>query len=237
MSRGAGRLMVAVLGALRVASGPLAFSEIAIGMYGSRTVTRSWRGRRRQVVLPSGDAANLRRALRGLVRRGDVVLVGDDALPESARRPPGTRYALSDRSTGNEARPANEVTSPSLLPEPVVAGALPANDVALEPPGAAVSAACRHEAPEVEPQERRIHLARRARGPVEPLGPPCRSESAALPHRVRPPDEAKSPATRQSLTAADRRFLDFLARTALRVAAEEARLAPGPDRKNPSTET
>ena len=65
MSRGPGRLMVAVLGVLRAASGPLAFSEIAIGMYGSR------------VALPAGDTANLRRALRGLVQRGDGLRARD----------------------------------------------------------------------------------------------------------------------------------------------------------------
>lgn len=121
MSRGHGRMMGTILGALRAASGPLAFSEIAIGIYGSRTVTRSRRGRRQLVVLPVGDASNLRRALRGLVRRGDVVVVGDDVPRESARRPHQVRFAVSDRSTGNERRPANDVTG-------VVLASMPAND-------------------------------------------------------------------------------------------------------------
>lgn len=125
--------MVTILGALRAASGPLAFGEVAIGIYGSRTVTRSWRGRPRRVVVPARDTSNLRRALRGLVRCGAIVVVGDDDdFPESARRPHGTRYTVSDRSTGNARRTANAVTSSSLPPEPVVARERLANDLGLD---------------------------------------------------------------------------------------------------------
>jgi hypothetical protein len=242
VSRGAGRLMVAILGALRNASEPLAFGEIATGIYGSRIVTRSWRGRLRRVVVPAGDTANLRRALCGLVRRGDIVVVGDDALPESARRPHGTRYAVSDRCTGNEGRPANDLITSTLPPEPTIPRGLPANDVALELRGAPASAASRHDAPEVAPQEPPVHHASRARTPVASSEPPRRRPALpALPpgstHRARPPNEANRTAARQSLTPAERRFLDFLARTALRVAAEEAKLAAGSDHKNLSTET
>jgi hypothetical protein len=125
-------MMVAILGALRAASASLGFSEIAIGIYGGRTATRIRRGRRRKVVVPAGDTANLRRALRGLVRRGDIVVVSDDALPECAGRPHGTRYTVSDPSTGNEKWPANDVTSSALPPEPVVDCGLPAKDVVLD---------------------------------------------------------------------------------------------------------
>jgi len=118
VSRGRGRVMVALLGALRAASGPLAFNEVAIGMNGSKTVTRFRRGRPRRVVVPAGDTASLRRALRGLVRRGDVVVIVDDVFPKSARRPDATRYAVSDRCTGNVDASANEVTCPSLPPKP-----------------------------------------------------------------------------------------------------------------------
>jgi hypothetical protein len=121
--------MTAIVGALRAARDPLAFGELAIGVYDSKIVARSRQVRRRQVAIPHGDVSNLRRALRGLIRDGDVVVVGSDALRDS-EQPSGKRYALSDRSTGNEGRSATPPTPLSVQPEPLAGSRRAANDVA-----------------------------------------------------------------------------------------------------------
>jgi hypothetical protein len=99
MSRGPGRLMIDVCGALSAAAGPLTFADIATTVYGSRTVTRYTGGRRRHAEVPDGDASNLRRAIKSLLRSGKVVEVR--AALEAGGRRGQIRYDLSDRSTWN----------------------------------------------------------------------------------------------------------------------------------------
>ncbi len=230
MSRGRGRVMVALLGALRAASGPLAFNEVAIGMNGSKTVTRFRRGRPRRVVVPAGDTASLRRALRGLVRRGDVVVIVDDVFPKSARRPDATRYAVSDRCTGNVDASANEVTCPSLPPKP--ASDL-STDVTTSSGARGATRRLVHGQREANrPGDRRTgspgpaHLIRAVTG-----GPRRENDLQHLDEEF-----ARTDSSPASLTAADRRFLDFLARTALRIVTEEAKLAMSSGETEPSKE-
>lgn len=101
MSRGPGRIMRAVCDALHAANGPLTFVEISASVYGTRTVDRLRRGRRRRIALPAGDTSNLRRAISGLLHRGTIVVVGIDSAAERPERRFCGRYALNDRCTGN----------------------------------------------------------------------------------------------------------------------------------------
>jgi len=94
--------MLTIRDALLAADAPLTLTEIASGVYGWRDATRCRGGRRRHVAVPNGDPSNVRRALKGLLRSGTVVEVVDAAVPEFARRKGQTRYAISDRFTGND---------------------------------------------------------------------------------------------------------------------------------------
>jgi len=97
--------MAAVCDALRAANGPLSLNEIACAAYGTRTADRVRNGRRRRVTVPTGDVSNVRRALKGLVGRGTVVMVSGHA---SFSR---NRYALRDRERSNRSidRPFDRV--------------------------------------------------------------------------------------------------------------------------------
>lgn len=106
VSRGPGRLMVAILDVLRAAAAALTFAEVATAVYGFRTVTRYAGGRSRRVAVPKGDASNIRRALKTLLSSGAVVKV-ETAATESVGRNGQIRYELSDRFTRNDSpRPA-----------------------------------------------------------------------------------------------------------------------------------
>lgn len=125
MSRGPGRIMVAVRDVLRAADAPLSVTEIALAVYGSKNATRSRGGRRRRVAVPNGDPSNIRRALNALLRGGAIRRVTDADVSEAGRHGRQPHYVISDRFTRNDSRPG-----PLSLGElaPLSSVALPAND-------------------------------------------------------------------------------------------------------------